>query len=130
MERRHVGPESRQQFAVLRFIILSLFGYACGIGVVLLINEALLGLEGFAPWPLAWFLWFVACWPGIAAGIIARWSRFATSAALLRLHLLNAAIVIAMIEWSYAARSDTPLYITIIAEIVLVYAVIARVRRE
>ncbi len=121
VERRHATGASRQQYAVLRFIILSLFGH---------VSEALLRLEGFAPWPLAWFLWFVACWPGIAAGIIARWSRFATSAALLRLHLLNAAIVIAMIEWSYAARSDTPLYITIIAEIVLVYAVIARVRRE
>ncbi len=115
---------------MLRFIFFSLCGYACGIGLVLLINEVLLGLEGFAPWPLAWFLWFVACWPGIAAGLIARWSRAATPAALRRLHLLNAAIVIGMIEWSYGVRSDTPLYITIIAEIVLVYAVIARVRRE
>lgn len=114
---------------MLWFIILSLFGHACGIGVVLLVSEALLGLEGFAPWPLAWFLWFVACWPGIAAGIIARWSRGAAPAALLRLHLLNAAAIAALIAVSYLLRSDTPLYITIIVEIVLVYAAIARVRR-
>jgi len=114
---------------VLRFINLSLLGYACGIGVVLLFNEALLALEGFAPWPLAWFLWFVGCWPGIVAGIIARWSGAASHAALLRLHLLNAAFLIGMIELSYLFRSDTPLYFTIIAEIALVYLVIARVKR-
>ncbi len=71
----------------------------------------------------------MACWPGIAAGIIARWSRGAAPAALLRLHLLNAAAIAALIAVSYLLRSDTPLYITIIVEIVLVYAAIARVRR-
>lgn len=129
VERRHLGPESRQQCSVLGFVIFTLIGYAAGIGLVLLLNEGLLGWTGFTPWPIAWFIWSVACWPGLAAGVIARWSGAASPRALIRLHGANAVFVIAMIEASYMLGSDTPFYITIMFEIVLVYVAISRAKK-
>lgn len=115
---------------MLGFIIFTLIGYAAGIGVVLLVNERLLGLAGFTDWPIAWFLWCVASWPGLVAGVIARWSKGASPGALIWLHSCNALFVVAMIELSYLLGSDTPFYITIMVEIVLVYLAISRAKAD
>lgn len=115
---------------MLWFIILTLIGYACGIGLVLVFNELLLGLQGFTAWPIAWFLWSVACWPGLAAGVIARWTKVVTPRSLIRLHSLNAGFIVIMMELSYLLESDTPYYIALMVEIVLVYVVIARAKRD
>jgi len=115
---------------VLGFVIFALVGYAAGIGAVLLFNEAVLGLTGFTPWPIAWFVWSVACWPGLGAGVIARWSGAASPKSLIWLHGANAVFVIAMIEASYVLSSDTPFYFTFIVEIVLVYLAMSRAKRQ
>jgi hypothetical protein len=96
----------------------------------LFVNERLLGFEGFTAWPIAWFLWSVACWPGVAAGVIARWTKVATPRALIWLHLVNAVFIIILVELSYALTDDTPFYIAMIVEIVLVYVVISRAKRD
>jgi len=128
VERRHLAANSRQQCSVVAFVIFTLAGYVAGIGAMLLINERWLGLGGFTEWPIAWFIWSVACWPGLAAGMIARWSGVSPKA-MIRLHGANAAFVIVMIEASYVLGGDTPFYITIMVEIVLVYAAISRAKK-
>ena len=114
---------------MLGFVIFTLVGYAAGIGAVLLINEGFLGLDGFTEWPIAWFIWSGGCWPGLVAGVIARWSGAVSFRALIRLHLGNACFVAGMIELSYVLSSDTPFYLTIIVEIVLVYVAISQAKK-
>jgi hypothetical protein len=96
---------------------------------MLLLNERLLGLSGFTEWPIAWFLWCVASWPGVVAAMIARWSKGASPRTLIWLRGANALFVIVMIELSYSLGSDTPYYVTVMVEIVLVYLAISRAKR-
>ncbi|MCC6906461.1 MAG: hypothetical protein IT430_00840 [Phycisphaerales bacterium] len=114
---------------MLGFVVLTLFAYAAAVGLVLLINERLLGMSGFTDWPIAWFLWCVACWPGVAAGVIARWSGAASQRTLIAVHAGNAVLIFVLMELSYLLASDTPFYIAMMCEIVLVYVAISQAKK-
>lgn len=75
------------------------------------------------------FLWTIAYWPSVVAVTLMRWARRISPSAMLKVMVINEAILLLLAQIGLFMRSDWPFYIAIVVEIAAIHWVLAFVRK-